>query len=384
MSRGKEPAVHAGRFDALGAARAVSETVRERADEAEELRHLPTDVAHALRDAGLFRMCVPAAYGGPECDPMTMVRAIAAVAEADGAAGWCVMIASTTSSMACFLEPAYASEIFGDPLLVSGGAYAPNGTGRRVSDGHVVDGTWQWGSGTSHCDWITGGTVTDSGEFHLMFMPASDVVLLDTWHSVGLRGTGSTDFQAVEAFVPDGRSVQPFAGTAHVEAPIARFPNFNLLAAGVAAAALGIARRAVDEIVALAQGKRPAFSSRTLAASSLAQVDVARAEAAVSSATTYLLDQLSGAWDAVLDGDRISFEQRARVRIACTNAALEAARATDLAYHLGGGSSVFTTNVLQRCFRDVHTATQHVMVSPRTLELAGKVLLGVEADTSTL
>ena len=98
----------------------------------------------------------------------------------------------------------------------------------------------------------------------------------------------------------------------------------------------------------------------------------------------FLLDELSVAWDAVLAGGHIPIDQRARVRIACSHAAQEAARAVDLAYHLGGGSSVYSANVLQRCFRDVHTVTQHLMVSTRIFETAGKVMLGVDVDTSAL
>jgi indole-3-acetate monooxygenase len=176
----------------IEAARALDPLVRAHADAGEELRRLPAPVATALRDAGLFRLCVPAAYGGPEVDPMTLVRSIAAVAESDGAAGWCVMIASTTSSLAARLAPEWAAEIFGDPQSVAGGVFAPNGTGVRVDGGHRVTGQWPWGSGTSHCTWILGGTQTDAGEFHLMFAPAADVELLDTWFSVGLRATGST------------------------------------------------------------------------------------------------------------------------------------------------------------------------------------------------
>lgn len=370
--------------DPVAAARSLAPFVRDHADEAEELRRLPRPVAEALRDAGLMRLCVPAAYGGPECDPMTMVRAVVEVARADGAAGWCTMIASTTSSMACFLDPAWARTIYGDPKVVTGGAYAPTGTARRADGGWMVSGTWGWGSGTSHCDWIVGGTKTDDGGFHLMFAPAAEVELLDTWYSSGLRGTGSTDFRMTDVFVPDGRSLQPGVGSPTIDSPISRFPNYNLLAAGIAGAALGIARRAVDEIVALAQGKRPIYSSRTLAQSPLAQVDVARAEAAVSSATAFLLDELSVAWDAAVTSGRIPVEQRIRTRIACTNAAQEAARAVDLAYNLGGGSSVFSGNVLQRCLRDAHTATQHVMVSTRILETAGKFLLGLDTDTSMI
>jgi indole-3-acetate monooxygenase len=152
----------------------------------------------------------------------------------------------------------------------------------------------------------------------------------------------------------------------------------------VAAVTLGLARRAVDEVVALAQGKRPLFSSKTLAASALAQVDVARAEAAVGAASAFLLDELAVAWEAILAGGHIPVAQRARVRIACTHAAQESARAVDLAYHLAGGSSVYTASPLQRCLRDVHTATQHLMVSTRILETAGKVVLGVDTDVSTL
>ena len=382
--RGATPIEGAAAFDPVAAARSLAPFVRDHADEAEDLRRLPRAVAEALRDAGLMRLCVPAAYGGPECDPMTMVRAVVEVARADGAAGWCTMIASTTSSMACFLEPAWARTIYGDPTVVTGGAYAPTGTGRRAEGGWIVNGTWGWGSGTSHCDWIVGGANTDDGGFHLMFAPASEVELLDTWYSSGLRGTGSTDFRMTDVFVPDGRSLQPRVGTPTIDSPIARFPNYNLLAAGIAAAALGIARRAVDEILDLAQGKRPIYSSRTLAQSPIAQVDIARAEAAVSSATAFLLDELSVAWDAAASSGHIPVEQRIRTRIACTNAAQESARAVDLAYNQGGGSSVFSGNVLQRCFRDVHTATQHVMVSTRILETAGKFLLGLDADTSMI
>jgi indole-3-acetate monooxygenase len=365
-------------------ARALQPLVAAHADETERLRHLADPVVEALRDAGLFRLCVPTVYGGPEASPMTLVEVVEAVSMADSAAGWCVNIASTTSSMALFLPPAWAEEIYGDPAVVTGGAYAPTGTAEPVDGGHLVTGRWQWGSGTDHCDWITGGALTPSGEFHLMYFPRRDVELLDTWYAMGLQGTASGDFRVDGAFVPHGRSVQPGVSRPQVDSPLAAFPNFNLLATGIAATALGIGRRAVDEVVALAQGKTPLFSSKTLAKSSVAQVDIARAEAKLGAARAFLLDELSTAWELACTGGRAELATRARIRLACTHAALSAAEAVDLAYHLGGGSSVFATNPLQRCFRDVHTATQHLMVSPRINETVGKVLLGVEVDTTAL
>jgi len=366
------------------AAYAVGPVVREHADEAEAARHLSRPVVDALVDAGLMRLCVPAAYGGPEADPMTVVEAIAAVAEADGAAGWCTMIATTTSSMAALLAPEFAKEIYADPQIVTGGTFAPNGRAEVVDGGHVVSGRWQWGSGTGHCQWILGGALTVEDELHLMYAPATQVELIDTWHSAGLRGTGSGDFRFDAVFVPAGRSVQPFTARPFVDCPMGHFPIFTLLASGTAAVALGIARRAIDEIVALAQGKTPQFASRSLAQSPLAQLDVARAEGALGGARAFLVDELDRTWRIVSAGDPVDVTRRARIRIAAGHATAEAARAVDLAYHLGGGSSVFTSNPLQRCFRDVHTATQHLMVQPRALETAGKVLLGVDVDTSTL
>jgi alkylation response protein AidB-like acyl-CoA dehydrogenase len=181
------------------------------------------------------------------------------------------MIASTTSSMSMFMEPAFAKEIYGDPKTITGGVYAPNGVATRSSDEWVVSGRWQWGSGSQHCQFLTGGTVTDSGEFHLMYFDAADVTIHDTWYVSGLRGTGSHDFSVDGARVPVGRSVQPTVSVPHVGCALAAFPNFTLLASGVAAVSLGIARHAIDEFTDLAQGKRPLFSSRTVSQSGSAQ-----------------------------------------------------------------------------------------------------------------
>lgn len=373
--------------DPVAVARALAPLLRSRADEGEERRRLPEASVEALRDAGMFRLCVPQCYGGPEVDPMTLVDTIAEVAAADGAAGWCVMIASTTSVLSVLLPSDEARAIHGDPTVVTGGAYAPSGTAERTEEptsGWRVSGRWQWGSGTDHCDWITAGTITDAGGFRLMFLPARDVELIDTWHSSGLRGTGSGDFAVTGAFVPDRLAIEPGVSTPQVDTPLGRFPIFTLLASGVASATLGMARRAIDEIVALAVDKRPAFSSRTLAKSPLTHLDIARAEAAVGAARAFLLDELSQAWAVAERGDEVPMERRARVRLACSHAATEAARAVDLAYELGGGSSVFASSPLQRCFRDVHTATQHILVSRRPMETVGKLLLGLDADTGML
>ncbi|MEN9505983.1 MAG: hypothetical protein RI958_1909 [Actinomycetota bacterium] len=370
--------------DLIDAADGVFELVEAHADKAEQQRRLPKRLVQALRDAQLFRMAVPEVYGGPEADPVTFVSAIERVSAADGAAGWCTMIASTTSSMSLFMEPEFARAIFGDPKVITGGVFAPNGTAVRVGDEWQVSGRWQWGSGAQHCQFLTGGTTTDSGEFHLMFLDARDVTIHDTWHTSGLRGTGSNDFSVERAAVPVGRSVQPGVSRPRVDSPLAAFPNFSLLAAGVAAVALGIARHAIEEFTELAQGKRPLFSARTISQSGTAQSTLAKAEATVRSARAFLHSELDAAWSRASAGDAVDVRTRAKIRLACVHAARSSAAATDAVYTLGGGSSVFDGSPLQRCHRDVHVATQHLMVSPRLDETLGRLFFGIEVDTSTL
>ncbi len=372
------------KVDLIEAAEHVQELVEAHADKAEQTRRLPKRLVQALRDAQLMRMCVPAEYGGPEADPLTLVKAIEKVSIADGAAGWCTMIASTTSSMSLFLDPHFARAIYSDPKTITGGVYAPNGTAVRDGDEWVVSGRWQWGSGSQHCTWLTGGTMTPEGELHLMYFDPADVTIHDTWYSHGLKGTGSHDFSVDGARVPVGRSVQPLRSHRQVDCALAAFPNFSLLASGVAAVSLGIARHAVDEFVELAQGKRPLFSSRTLSQSGSVQATLAKAEATLRSARAFLHDELARAWDLAQTGDQIDVTTRGRIRLACVHAARSAAEATDAAYTLAGGTSVFESSPLQRCFRDAHVATQHLMVSPRLDETLGRMFFGLDIDSSAL
>ena len=368
----------------LEAAEGLQEIVEAHADKAEQNRRLPKRLVQALRDAQLMRMCVPREYGGPEVDPVTMVKVIETIAAADGAAAWCAMIASTTSSMSMFMEPDFARPIYGDPKVITGGAFAPNGKAKTVDGGWRVSGRWQWGSGCQHCQYILGGTNTDDGEFHLMFFDAEDVTIHDTWYSSGLRGSGSHDYSVDAAFVPKGRSVMPFLGKRRVECPLAAFPNFTLLAACVSSVSLGIARHAIDELAELGQQKKPMMSSTTVAQSGWAQAELAKAEALLRSAQAFLHQELHEAWETALSGSRVDVGQRTRIRLAGVNAADSAARAVEMVYTLGGGTAVYESSPLQRCLRDSRVATQHMQVSPRLYERLGQIFFGQEGDTSTL
>ena len=372
------------RQDLLAAAADTAVVAAAHADEAEAMRRLPDVTVDALIAGRLMRMCVPAAYDGPGADPMTLVEAIETVAAADGAAGWCSNIASTTSSLSMMLPPDVAKELYSDPAIVTGGVFAPNGRG--VVDGEQVrvTGRWQWGSGTQHCRWVLGGVECDDETFRLCFFDVADVSFHDTWFASGLRGTGSLDFSVDDVAVPLERTVQPGVSRPTIDVPLAAFPNFALLAAGIAAVGLGVARHALDELLVLAEGKRPQFSSRTLAENPFTQIELARAEARLRAGRAFLLDELSSAWEVAVAGGPIELASRVAIRLACVNATDAAVAATDAAYTLAGGSSVYSSNVLQRCLRDVHVTTQHLMVAPKLNETLGKLLLGQEANTQNL
>jgi len=370
----------------LEAARGLADLIEANADDGERIRRLPLATVKGLTDSHLLRMCVPEAYGGPEVDPVTMVEVIESVAHSDGAAGWCTMIASTTSSMASLLPEPAAQEIYGDSTSITGGVFAPNGKGTAATvdgvDGFSVSGRWAWGSGTQHCRWVLGGALCDDGTFRLCWFSQADVTFHDTWYTTGMRGSGSLDYSVTDTFVPADRTIQPGVTRPVVRTPLSQFPNFTLLAAGVSAVGLGVARRALDELVDLAQGKKPQYSSKTLAKNGFTQIELARAEGQLRAARAFLIDELSSAWAAAVAGDEVTVAARTGIRLAATHAATVGAEVADVAFTLAGGTAVYDTSVLGRCLRDAHIVTQHIQTAPKLNETIGKLLLGLDVDTA--
>ena len=373
-----------GEVDVVAAAARLSPTVRAAADEAERGRRMPPALVAEVAEAGLFRMAVPSAYGGLEAPAVEMLHALEMLAQADGAAGWCVMIGATTGAAAALLPPDAAKEIYAaDPLVVTGGVYAPHGRATRVDGGYRVTGRWPFASGCQHCAWLVGGVVVEGdppGPPRLLYFPANDVEIIDTWSVAGLEGTGSHDIAVTDAFVPAGRETVLGVDRPQVDGRLYAFPVFGLLAVGVASVALGIGRAAIDELLAMAGGKTPTGSRRTVAERAVVQTDVAKAEAALRAARALYYESVAAAWDA----EEIGIDERVSLRLAATHAVATAAAVTDAMYLAGGGSAVYRSNRLQRCFRDAHVITQHMIVAPATWELEGRLLLGVPTDTTLL
>lgn len=388
------------KLDPVAAADRFAEEIARRAAEIEANRFLPQDIAARFAEAGLYRLCIPAEYGGLEAHPAVLVKTVERIARADGSAAWCVFIGATSGLLSGFLDPAEARRIFSDPRVITAGVFAPRGKAVRASEGGVagyrVSGRWQWGSGSRNASWISGGALImgEDGkpemaaegipQNRMMIFPAAHVHLHDTWDVSGLCGTGSTDFEVKDIFVPATRAVSLVSDKPLAAKPLYCFPTFGLLGIGIAAVSLGLARGAIDTLIELAGGKTPQGSSKPLALRTKAHLDISEAEAHTRSARAFLMEAIEAAWEAAVANGEITVAHRRDIRLATTHAVRASVRAVDLMYTLAGGSSVYRSSALQRQFRDVHVATQHMMVSDATYELTGRLLLGVPTNTAML
>ena len=258
-----------------------------------------------------------------------------------------------------------------------------------------MSGRWSFVSGVQHCDWVMGGCIvhdrdepelleTGGPDVRLMLMPISSVEVIDSWSVSGLRGTGSHDMAVRDELVPASRAVSLFTDRPRHPGALYAFPLFGLLALGISSVALGIARGALDDLIELAGAKTSGASLKTLAQRAAVQAEVARSEATLRAARALLLAEADAAWEAAQTGEPISEEHRLGLRLAATHATGAAAEVVTAMYHAGGGSSIYDSSPLQRRFRDVHVATQHMMVAPATWELTGRLLLGLPTDTTQL
>jgi len=382
-------------IDVLSNARSVGPSLSERSEIIETQRRLPEDVVSDLRSAGLFRLFVPKSLGGPEVDVETAVTTISEIARHDGGSGWCVMIAATTSLLAGFLPEEHAQVIYGPNNACTGGFAAPVGKATIVDGGLLITGTWEWGSGTQHCTWVGGGTrlfgkdgkpfKREDGLFApFVYMDPNDIEFLDNWHVTGLAGSGSTDYCASEAFVPEGRWVQLTDANPRLDGPQWRFPFYGILAAGVAAVAIGLLDGAVSRFKEIAIAKNPQGSSRTLAERASGQTILSIAEATVRSSRAFLLDALGTAWDTAIKGDSLTIEDRRSIRLASCDAAQRCSNALVNLGREAGGTAVYLREPLQRFVRDGQVASTHAMVAQRIYELTGRLALDLETDTTLL
>ena len=290
--------------------------------------------------------------------------------------------------MSAYLPESEARAIYGaSPDVITGGVFAPTASARSATAQYRVSGRWRFASGCEHCDWLMGGCVVrDDGppRARMVLFPAADAEIIDTWTVSGLRGTGSHDIAVRDLLVPATRSVSLTHDRPVASGALYAFPLFGLLAIGIAAVALGIARRALDEIVALAGAKTPTGGSHARSPSARPCRRSSPRPRRRSAAARAFLREVVGRRGRPLA------TRRDRRRAARAPAARRHPR-----HRRGGARGGRRVHGWRRHgglrrqpaparFRDVHVVTQHMMVAPATWELAGRVLLGLETDTTML
>ncbi len=369
----------------------ASALAREVAATTERERALPQGLVDELRATGLMRAGAPAALGALEASPATTLSGAERIARGDASAGWCVSIAATSSLLSAYLPDTGASEVFSDPSAVAAGVWAPRGRAVVVEEGLQVSGRWSFCSGISHSQWLFAGCVLDQSQagadgpiLRVVALPTAELEILDTWHTSGLRGTGSHDALADDLFVPDRRILSLLGTDPRIDAPLYRFPIFGFFALSIAAAALGNARGAIDDLSELAAGKTPEGSRRVLAERPATQAAVGAAEAALRAARAFYYEAIGEAWAAAQQDSPVEDSLRLGLRLAATHAVRTSAEVVRSMYDLGGGAAIYEDSPLQRRFRDAHAATAHFQVNPATWELAGRLLLGLPTNTAQL
>jgi alkylation response protein AidB-like acyl-CoA dehydrogenase len=369
-------------------ARDLSGLIIADADAIERNRRLTEPVLEALHEARLFRLLYPRSVGGDEVDPAVYIDAVAELARADGSVGWCASIADSIGLFAPYLDLQAARAVFADARATCAWGPPNDCRGTAVPGGYRVAGRWDFASGCRHSRWMGAhGTVVEpDGSLRLnrfgrptvltWLFPVEHAKLLDNWDPIGLRGTASESYSVEDLLVPE-----EFTGTR--EDPTLRrepgalyaFPQQTLYSVGIASVALGIARGMLDAFIELAVRKTPRGTGR-LADNAVIQAEVARAEASLGAAHCYLIDTVTAIYRRAGPSAPIDIPDRARARLAGSNAITSAVTVAGWTYKAAGVDAIFPGSPFERRFRDIHTVSQQIQSRDAHYETVGQVLLG--------
>jgi len=363
------------------------------ASQAEAERRLAPEAMTAMVDAGVMRTLIPRGYGGLETEPVAAFKMFEDIAAIDSAAGWIAGNCCGISTMGMMYSAEANSEKYSDPRLVVAGAWFPPGLAEPVQGGYRVTGRWSFGSGVHYATWLTcQALITENGAPRIgengqpspliMFFPAREATIHDNWDVLGMRGTGSHDFEVNDLFIPERHAWQP-APISPTD-PAFQRPLYRLgfwpVAPVNASVALGIARAALRDLISLAGVKTPSYTQTSLADRPVVQDRIARARALIDAGSSYIQTAVANAVDFVQDGRKCDIEHGMALALAGSFGHEAAAQAVDLIHSCAGTSAVRSSQPFQQHFRDVHTVSQHAFSTPSRFESVGKLMLGKESD----
>ena len=364
---------------------------------------LPAALADRMAAHRLFSLYAPHELGGPQLDPLTAFRVVEIISRADGSAGWCVFNGSAVTSAIARLSPAAAREIFGDPPNILGsGSARPEGTATECDGGYRINGRWNYLSGIDHstalflnCRLLDAAghpRLNDDGSpaTRVAVVPVRAGVVLNTWTTLGMRGTASNDCEFHDVFVPTGHTYARGDGAGY-DSPLYHPPQNAILISWTLAAAnaLGMARGALDAFRELAVGHGSTDSRALLRDRTYVQIAFGECEALHDAARTYVLDAVGSlweaqvrGWDASADGPADLSQRALRARLAITHAIRRAVDIVDRLFNVAGTNAIHRSVGLERFFRDLHVSGQHISGLPANYEYGGQLLLGAPVRAS--
>jgi alkylation response protein AidB-like acyl-CoA dehydrogenase len=367
---------------------ALAPMVARLAPEIEQGRRLPAELVTALKSARIYSMLVPRRYGGLELDPLSAFRAVAALGRLDGSVGWNAMIGHIGALFPFFVSPALCEQIYRDGKdHIVAGSGQPVGAAERIPGGWKVSGVWPFASGCQNAEWIGGACVMMEGGspidapnepgpmIRVCFMPAERWEIRDTWHTLGLRGTGSHHVALTDVVVPDANFLEFPFGTSF--APDRIFGNFPaVLFLAHAAHAVGIAEGAIIDLVELARsGVKQLFMATALAETERFKEGLARLDAELMAARALLEAQITCAWQDCERAPAKNLADVAEPLQAAVWITAACVRVAEGCFELAGSWAVYESSPLQRRVRDLRVAAQHAAVHPRHYVTAGAAVL---------
>jgi alkylation response protein AidB-like acyl-CoA dehydrogenase len=351
-------------------------------------RRLPDVVFRSLAEAGLFRLWLPAAIGGPELSPVEFMQVIEAASAIDGSIGWIVANGGGMSRVAGYVPESVGRDWFADSRAFIVSATGAVGSAQAVEGGFRVTGRWPFGSGARHATRFMGLAAVSDGSNGSQppiccYFAREAVRIHDTWHVSGLRGTGSCDFEVNDAFVPTDHIHDFIAPLPTQPGSLYRIPALSIFPWSIAGTPLGIASGAMSAFARLAtQSKSRLGTTMRLQDREVVQSAVGRAEATISAARAFLTEAVTELVFSLDDGGDRMMRARARLRIACAYAAEGSMTAVQTLATEAGAVAIFESSCLERAVRDVQAAVKHVAMSPYSYVVAGRLYLGLDPGTS--
>ena len=368
-------------LDAIARIRPILEADAEANDAAETLAW-PSVVA--LYREGLLSLKVPRELGGPEVDPHLYLELCDELSYINPSAGWCAFINSTSAALlGAFLPDAGAERVFPSGRMpIASGALIPRGVATPVEGGWQVSGQWPFASGSAHSSWLLAGfrIVRDGApvpEHMVMAAAIEDVQFVDNWQVMGLKGTGSRDFVLTDHFVAEDMAFDLLTTDPRKGGPMFWLGRPGFVTPDHAAFALGVARRALDEIAMQAGSYQRGYLTSPIAQRGALQHDLGKCDQQLRAARALCREALDDAWEFCRRGERPDLERQLRLRGACAYATDVACQVTTTAFRYGGGNAIYNDRVLQRCMRDINAAAQHFMVNTSAYDNLGQFRLGM-------